>query len=128
MRKFVAIVKYELLRYFMSPVAYVYLLTFLFLNASFTLYLGYFLERGQADLSLMFGYQPWIYLIFISGIAMRLWAEEFKTQTVTQILSLPVSAAQLVWGKFAAAWIFCSFALALTFPFAVTVVSSTPPV
>lgn len=120
MRKFAAIIKFELLRYFMSPVAYVYLLTFLFLNASFTLYLGYFLERGQADLSLMFGYQPWIYLIFISGIAMRLWAEEFKTQTVTQILSLPVSVAQLVWGKFAAAWIFCSFALALTFPFAVT--------
>lgn len=121
MRKFAAIIKYELLRYFMSPLAYVYLLTFLFLNASFTLYLGYFLERGQADLSLMFGYQPWIYLIFISGIAMRLWAEEFKTQTVVQIMSLPVSATQLVWGKFAAAWLFCTLGLALTLPFAVTV-------
>ena len=30
----------------------------------------------------MFAYQPWIYLIFISGIAMRLWAEEFKTRTI----------------------------------------------
>lgn len=121
MPKFFAVVKNELLRYFTSPTAYVYLLAFLFLNASFTLYLGHFQERGEASLSVMFAFQPWIYLIFISGIAMRLWSEEFKTGTIVQIMTLPASAALFVRGKFAAAWLFCTAALALTFPFAVTV-------
>lgn len=127
MHKFRAIVKNELYRYFISPLAYVYLLAFLFLNASLTLYLGDFLERGRADLNIMFAFLPWIYLIFISGIAMRLWAEEFKTKTVIQLLTLPISPTQAVWGKFTAAWLFCGIGLLLTFPFVITVnVLGTP--
>ena len=121
MFKLYTVTKNELLRYFSSSLAYVYLLTFLFLNASMTLYLGNFIERGTASLAQMFSFLPWIYLIFISGIAMRLWAEEFKTKTIIQILSSPVSTTQLVWGKFIAAWLFCSLGLLLTFPFVVTV-------
>ena len=121
MCKLFAVTKYELVRYFNSPLALVYLLAFLFLNASFTLYLGDFFARGDASLNIMFEYQPWIYLIFISGIAMRLWAEEFKTKTIVQIITLPISSTQLIWGKFFAAWIFCSLALLLTFPFVVTI-------
>jgi ABC-2 type transport system permease protein len=34
---------------------------------------------------------------------------------------LPITRAQAVVGKFAAAWIFCAIALALTFPFVITV-------
>ena len=121
MYKLLSVIKNELLRYFTSPLALVYLLAFLFLNASFTLYLGDFFARGEASLDIMFAYQPWIYLIFISGIAMRLWAEEFKSKTIIQIVTLPIRTSQLVWGKFFAAWIFCSLALLLSFPFVITV-------
>ncbi|MBQ8464417.1 MAG: Gldg family protein [Alphaproteobacteria bacterium] len=121
MFKFCSVVKNELMRYFSSSLAHVYLLAFLFLNASLTLYLGDFINRGIADLSVMFSFIPWIYLVFVSGIAMRLWSEEFKNKTVVQILSLPVSPTTLVWGKFTAAWIFCTIGLILTFPFVVTV-------
>ena len=121
MSKFLSVVKNELARYFSSSLAHVYLLAFLFLNASLTLYLGDFINRGTADLAIMFSFIPWIYLIFVSGIAMRLWAEEFKSKTVVQILSLPVSPTVLVWGKFTAAWIFCTLGLLLTFPFVITV-------
>lgn len=117
MLNFITIIKNELRRYFASPLAYVYLLTFLFLNASFTLYLGHWLDRGVASLDIMFAFLPWIYLIFISGIAMRLWAEEFKSKTVIQLLTLPVSTTSVVWGKFVAAWLFCGIGLLLTFPF-----------
>ena len=72
----------ELYRYFISPLAYVYLIAFLLLNGSFAVYFGDFFNRGQADLSSMFAFQPWIYLIFIPGISMRLWAEEFRQQTI----------------------------------------------
>lgn len=115
------VTKNELLRYFTSPLAYVYLVAFLLLNGSFAVYFGHFFERGRADLYYMFIYQPWLYLLFLPGISMRLWAEEFRTKTVLQIMTMPVSTAALVWGKFFASWIFCAIALVLTFPFWITV-------
>ena len=121
MLKFLSVIKNELKRYFLSPLAFVYLLTFLFLNASFTLYIGDFLERGEATLEIMFAFLPWIYLFFISGIAMRLWSEEFKSKTIIQLTALPVSNATLVWGKFFAAWLFSCIGLLLTFPFVIAV-------
>ncbi len=121
MNKLWIVTKNEFYRYFISPLAYVYLISFLLLNGSFALYFGHFFERGQADLLPMFGYQPWLYLLFLPGISMRLWAEEFRTKTILQIITMPVSVTTLVWGKFLASWIFCALALALTFPFWITV-------
>lgn len=121
MRKIWAVIKNELIRYFVSPLAYVYLLSFLILNGSFAIYFGDFFNRGEADLSSMFIFQPWIYLLFIPGISMRLWAEEFHSKTIVQITTLPISVKSLVLGKFFAAWIFCGLALLLTFPFWLTV-------
>lgn len=69
----------------------------------------------------MFSFQPWLYLLFIPGISMRLWAEEFRTKTILQIITMPVSIPALVWGKFFASWMFCALALLLTFPFWITV-------
>ncbi len=121
MKKLWSVVKNELLRYFISPLAYVYLVSFLILNGSFAVYFGHFIERGVADLTQMFGFQPWLYLLFIPGIAMRLWAEEFRNKTVIQIATMPVGISTLVWGKFLASWIFVFIALLLTFPFIITV-------
>lgn len=115
------IAKNELKRYFTSPLAYVYLVAFLLLNGSFAVYFGHFFERGRADLLPMFGFQPWLYLLFIPGISMRLWAEEFKSKSIVQIMTMPVTATALVWGKFLASWLFCAIALILTFPFWITV-------
>ena len=117
MNKLWIVTKNEFFRYFISPLAYVYLIGFLLLNGSFAFYFGHFFERGQADLLSMFVFQPWIYLLFLPGISMRLWAEEFRTKTILQITTLPVSLASLVWGKFLASWLFCILALILTFPF-----------
>ena len=121
MNKLWVVAKNELIRYFTSPLAYVYLLAFLLLNGSFAIYFGHFFDRGNADLSAMFAFQPWLYLLFIPGIAMRLWAEEFRNKTVVQLVTMPVSIPELVWGKFAASWMFCALALVLTMPFWVTV-------
>jgi len=121
MNKLWIVTKNEFYRYFISPLAYVYLISFLLLNGSFAVYFGHFLERGHADLLPMFGYQPWLYLLFLPGISMRLWAEEFRTKTILQIITMPVSVTSLVWGKFFASWLFCALALMLTFPFWITV-------
>lgn len=127
MRKMFTVAKYELMRFFVSPVAYVFLLSFLLLNSSFAIYFGDFFNRGQADLLPMFEYQPWLYILFVPAISMRLWSEEFRHKTIVQIVTMPVSVGALVVGKFLAAWLFCGIALVLTFPFWITVnVLGTP--
>ncbi len=115
------IIKYELIRYFTSPLAYVYLISFLLLSGSCAIYFGHFFADDNANLWALFDYQPWLYLLFIPGISMRTWAEEFRSKSIIQLLTTPLSLSNLVWGKFFAAWIFTIFAIILTFPFWITV-------
>jgi ABC-2 type transport system permease protein len=116
-----ALFRRELRSYFATPVAYVFIVIFLVLMATFTFYLGGFYERGQADLSAFFNYHPWLYLFLVPAIAMRLWAEERKTGSVELLMTLPVTPWQVVLGKYLAAWAFTGIALVLTFPIWVTV-------
>ncbi len=111
----------ELAGYFVTPVAYVFLVIFLAMAGAFTFYLGNFFERGQADLQAFFGFHPWLYLFLMPAIAMRLWAEERKTGTIELLLTLPISMGEAVLGKFLAAWVFAGIALILTFPLWITV-------
>ncbi|MCI0401795.1 MAG: ABC transporter permease [Gammaproteobacteria bacterium] len=121
MRNIFAIFKRELIGYFSTPVAYVFIVIFLFLTGIFTFYLGTFYERNQADLEPFFRFHPWLYLFLMPAIAMRLWAEERKTGTIELLMTLPVTLPQAVIGKFLAAWTFTAVALALTFPMWITV-------
>lgn len=121
MNNTLAIMKRELRAYFATPVAYVFIVIFLFMTGIFTFYVGAFYERGQADLLPFFQFHPWLYLFLIPAISMRLWSEERKTGTIELLMTLPVSLGQAVLGKFLAAWAFTLIALALTFPVWVTV-------
>lgn len=111
----------ELRSYFITPVAYVFIVIFLLLAGSFTFYIGGFYERGQADLEPFFNFHPWLYLFLVPAVAMRLWAEERKSGTIELLLTLPITMWQAVLGKFLAAWAFIGIALVLTFPIWITV-------
>ncbi len=102
--------------YFNSPVAYVFIVIFLALMSFFTFNVSRFYEAGQASLDRFFFWHPWLYLILVPAVAMRLWAEERRTGTLELLLTLPVTTAQAILGKFLAAWLFVLLALALTFP------------
>ncbi len=115
------IFKREILSYFSTPVAYVFIAIFLILSGLFTFYLGNFFQLGQASLSSFFEWHPWLYLFLIPSITMRLWAEEKKSGTIEFITTLPISVGAIVIGKFLAAWVFTIIALTLTFPFWITV-------
>ncbi len=115
------VLKRELAGYFTTPIAYVFIVIFLFLSGIFTFYLGGFFERGQADLAPFFTFHPWLYLFLIPAVAMRLWAEERKSGTIELLFTLPVTMLQAVLGKYLATWIFTAVALALTFPMWITV-------
>jgi ABC-2 type transport system permease protein len=121
MRNVLAIFRRELKGYFATPVAYVFIVIFLFLTGIFTFYLGGFYERGQADLEPFFRFHPWLYLFLIPAISMRLWSEERKTGTIELLMTLPITLGEAVLGKFLAAWCFTAIALVLTFPIWLTV-------
>jgi ABC-2 type transport system permease protein len=121
MNKTLIVTRRELAGYFSTPVAYVFLVIYLAAVGAFTFYLGGFFDRGQADLRPFFDAHPWLYLFLIPAIGMRLWSEERKSGTIEFLMTLPISTAQAVLGKFLAAWLFTALALVLTFPVWITV-------
>ena len=115
------IFKREFAAYFATPLAYVFIVIFLFAMGAFTFYIGRFYDNGVADLGVFFAYHPWLYLFLVPAIAMRLWAEERRTGTMELLLTLPAPLWSSVVGKYLAAWAFTGIALLLTFPIWITV-------
>jgi ABC-2 type transport system permease protein len=115
------IAKREFAAYFATPLATVFLTIFVALTGAFAFYVGNFFDRGQADLISFFSYHPWLYLLLVPAIAMRLWAEERKTGTIELLMTLPISPAEAIVGKFVAAWAVIGVALLLTLPMWITV-------
>lgn len=116
-----AITKRELLSYFTSPMAYVFLVIFLILTGVFTFELGGFFERNEASLFSFFVWHPWLYLFLVPAVGMRLWAEERRMGSIELLLTFPISTWQAIIGKFLAAWGFLALALLLTSPLVLTV-------
>lgn len=120
MNGFWAVCKRELKAYFATPVAYVFLVIFLFF-AGYLPFKGGFFQLRQADMRVFFDYLPLLFVFMVPCTAMRLWSEERKSGSIELLLSLPITVPQAVLGKFVAAWVFLALALALTFPMPITV-------
>jgi len=120
MRQFKAVFKRELKGYFETPLAYVFLVVFLFFSGYLTFREGFF-EARQADMRAFFINLPLLFVFMVPATAMRLWAEERKTGSIELLLTLPIRVVDAVLGKFFAAWVFLVIALALTFPMVITV-------
>ncbi len=121
LNKIYIILDRELKGYFRTPLASIFLLVFLALSSGMTFFLGRFFERDQADLTAFFSWHPWLFLVLMPAIGMRLWAEERRSGTIELLITLPVTNTQLVVGKFLASWIFTLIALILTMPIWITV-------
>jgi ABC-2 type transport system permease protein len=120
MRGFWAVCKREFKGYFVTPVAYVFLVIFLFFSGYLT-FKDKFFEIGRADMWIFFRNLPLLFVFMVPSAAMRLWAEERKSGSIEMLMTLPITVGQAVAGKFAAAWAFIGAALLLTFPMPVTV-------
>jgi ABC-2 type transport system permease protein len=120
MHEFRAVFKRELKGYFETPLAYVFLVVFLFFSGYLTFRQGFY-EARQADMRAFFTNLPLLFVFMVPATAMRLWAEERKTGSIELLLTLPITVVDAVLGKFFAAWVFLTIALALTFPMVITV-------
>ena len=120
MNSFFAVFKRELKSYFSTPLAYVFLVIFLFFSGYLTFRQGFY-DARQADMNAFFHNLPLLFVFMVPSTAMRLWAEERKGGTIELLFTLPITITQAVLGKFFAAWIFLGIAIALTFPMIITV-------
>ncbi len=111
----------ELAAYFATPLAYVFLAVFLLALGLFTWEAARFFDTGVADLHPFFTWHPWLYMIFLPALAMRLWADEKSSGTDELLLSLPLGLPGLVLGKLLAAWTVAACGLLLTLPMWLTV-------
>ncbi|MGE0046788.1 MAG: ABC transporter permease [Hyphomonadaceae bacterium] len=121
MRSMLAIYRRELLSYATTPIAYVFIAVFLFAIGLFTFQVGGFFAERRADLMAFFAFHPWIFMVFLPAVAMRLWSEEARSGAIEVLMTLPAPTWALVVGKFLAAWTIAAIALVLTFPLWVTV-------
>lgn len=121
MKNALFITQRELVSFFATPVAYVFIFIFLVLSGVFTFLVGNLFERNQADLIPFFSYQPWLFLFLVPAMGMRTWSEERKSGTIELLMTLPISVCAAVLGKFLAAWLIIGLSLCLTFPLWLTV-------
>jgi ABC-2 type transport system permease protein len=113
--------KREFLGYFRSPVAYVFLIVFLMASVGCAFFLGRFFDSNIASLESYFQFSPWLFILFVPAVGMRLWSEEKRSGTIELLFTLPVTTLEAVLAKFLAAWAFLCLAVALSFPMALTV-------
>jgi ABC-2 type transport system permease protein len=122
MKQVKPIFKREFLGYFRTPVAYIFLIAFLVISVAlaFSRYGGFF-RIGVASMEVYFGFFPWLYLIIVPAVGMRLWSEEKRSGTAELLFTLPVTTLEAVIGKFLAGWAFLAIAVSLSFPMALTI-------
>lgn len=125
MHALIVVAKRELNSYFSSPLAYVFMFIFTLLACGaallpeFDLFgrpFGGLLDKNNCSLMVFFDTLPFLLAFFAPAMAMKLWADERKRGTIELLFTYPLSATQIVLGKFVAAWTVLIIALLTTFP------------
>lgn len=116
--------KKELMSYFNSPIAYIFIGVFLVVG-NWLFFKNFFLV-GQDTMRDYFSLLPWIFLFLSPALTMRLWAEEKKSGTIEFLLTLPVTDWQVVLAKFfgSLAFMFIALLLTITIPISLAAIGN----
>lgn len=106
----------EMRGFFAHPIAYAALTVFLGLLAGFSLWFDDVLLAGAASMRRPFSWMAACLVVLVPAVTMRLLAEERRAGTLQLLLTLPITAAEVVVGKWLAATALVAIALALTCP------------
>lgn len=119
-----AILRKEINSFFATPIGYLVISIFLLINGLFLfLFKGEFniLDNGFADLSTFFLLSPWIFMFLVPAITMRSFSEEVKQGTIELLLTKPLSAIEIIGGKFLASLLLIVMALVPTLLYVITI-------
>ncbi|OQX09105.1 MAG: hypothetical protein BWK76_22710 [Desulfobulbaceae bacterium A2] len=114
MKQILALCKKELRVAFGSPMAAIFIASFLIFSFFVFFWLETFFARNSADLRPLFRWMPLLLLFLVSTLTMRQWSEEQKLGTLEILRTLPVSPLKLVLGKLLAVLLLVSLALGCT--------------
>jgi len=90
--------KKELNYYLNNPIGYIVVILFA-IFANFLFVKDLFLV-GSASMKSFFSLLPWLFLVFVPALVMRILSEEKRVNTIETLLTLPVSETQIVLAKF----------------------------
>lgn len=127
MKLLLVIFKHQLVSFFSTPVTYFCIAAFLTASATLSFHAGQLLEQSNSELHGFFYFHPWLYLFLIPVLSTQFWAAEHNKEGIDFLCSLPITAVEIVVGKFFAAWAVAALALFLTSPIVITVNSLGSP-
>ena len=116
-----AISRKELISTFGSPLALIFIGTFLLITLFTFFWVEGFFARGIADLRPLFRWMPLLLVFLVAALTMRQWSEEQRSGTLEILLTWPIKPWKLVMGKFWATLFLVALALALTIGLPITV-------
>ena len=120
MKSFSVIYSRELNAYFDSAVAYIFAVVFLLVTCG--IFMNDFFLHSVADMDAYFRPLPYLMILFLSAISMRLWAEERKDNTYELLMTLPLKRSMVITAKYAASCMFFLITLAGTLPIVIMLV------
>lgn len=107
--------------FFASPVAYLFLGSFVAVTLFIVFWGESFFARNIADVRPMFEWMPILLIVLCSTLTMRMWSEERRSGTLDHVLTQPVPLWSFVLGKFLGCMSLLAVALVITLPLPLTV-------
>ena len=109
---------------FLSPIAYVVMIVFLAVTG-WVFFSTFFLE-GRADLRRLFTLLPLTLGLVAPAVTMRQLSEELASGTYETILTLPITAVDILVGKYCAAVAFLTAVLLPTLAYPISIATLAP--
>lgn len=116
-----SLAKKELRLYFQTPVAYLFIATFLIVSLFVFFWVEKFFARNIVDVRPLFSWMPILLIFLVSALSMRMWSEEAKVGTVQFLRTMPIRTLDLVLGKFLACLTLCVITIVLTISIPISV-------
>ncbi|MEE4279535.1 MAG: Gldg family protein, partial [Halieaceae bacterium] len=122
-RVLLQVARKELQLFFASPVAWLFLASFMVVCLFTFFWVEAFFARNIADVRPLFEWMPLLLIFLSAALTMRSWSEERRSGTLEHVLTQPVALWQFVAGKFLACATILLLALVATLPLPFTVAS-----
>ena len=126
-----SLIKKEIFSFFSHASGTIIILSFLLANGVLMwLYSSEFniLDSGFAQMDGLFSLSPFLFLIFIPSMCMRLFSDEYKDGTIEILKTLPISTRSMVLAKFFSAVIIVIMAIAPSLVYLVSIYYLSDPV
>jgi ABC-2 type transport system permease protein len=127
----IALLKKELNTFFSHASGTIIILSFLLANSAFLWIISSdfnIIYSGFAQMDGLFSLSPFLFIIFIPALTMRLFSDEYKEGTIERLKTLPISDSKLVLSKYFSGLIVTLMAIAptLVYYYSVCQLSDTP--